>query len=50
MGGSPEKIAQIAASRGIDSVAFTYNDPIVFAEYAIDTPKPAAHSASIPSP
>ncbi len=34
VGASPEKIAQIAASRGIDSVAFTYNDPIVFAEYA----------------
>ncbi len=34
---SPEKIAQVAADRGIDSVAFTYNDPIVFAEYAIDT-------------
>lgn len=37
VGASPEKIVQIAASRGIDSVAFTYNDPIVFAEYAIDT-------------
>ena len=34
---SPEKIAQVASDRGIDSVAFTYNDPIVFAEYAIDT-------------
>ena len=34
---SPGKIAQVAADRGIDSVAFTYNDPIVFAEYAIDT-------------
>ncbi|WP_243387575.1 AmmeMemoRadiSam system radical SAM enzyme [Bifidobacterium felsineum] len=34
---SPEKIAQVAADRDIDSVAFTYNDPIVFAEYAIDT-------------
>ena len=37
MEASPEKIAQVAADRGIDSVAFTYNDPIVFAEYAIDT-------------
>ena len=37
VGASPEKIAQVAANRGIDSVAFTYNDPIVFAEYAIDT-------------
>ncbi|KAA8817682.1 AmmeMemoRadiSam system radical SAM enzyme [Bifidobacterium callitrichos] len=34
---SPERIARVAADRGIDSVAFTYNDPIVFAEYAIDT-------------
>ena len=34
---SPDKIAQVAAKRGISSVAFTYNDPIVFAEYAIDT-------------
>ena len=34
---SPEAIASSAARRGIESVAFTYNDPIVFAEYAIDT-------------
>ena len=33
----PEAIAASAARRGIESVAFTYNDPIVFAEYAIDT-------------
>lgn len=34
---SPTDIASAAASRGARSVAFTYNDPIVFAEYAIDT-------------
>ena len=34
---SPERIAQVAADYGVESVAFTYNDPIVFAEYAIDT-------------
>ncbi|MDD6373226.1 MAG: AmmeMemoRadiSam system radical SAM enzyme [Bifidobacteriaceae bacterium] len=34
---SPVDIAEAAASRGARSVAFTYNDPIVFAEYAIDT-------------
>lgn len=34
---SPADIASAAASRGARSVAFTYNDPIVFAEYAIDT-------------
>lgn len=33
----PERIAQVAAEYGVASVAFTYNDPIVFAEYAIDT-------------
>ena len=26
-----------AAAYGAQSVAFTYNDPVVFAEYAIDT-------------
>ena len=33
---SPERIAEEAAARGCDSVAFTYNDPTIFAEYAID--------------
>ena len=34
---SPETIAESALSSGCDSVAFTYNDPVIFAEYAIDT-------------
>lgn len=34
---SPERIAEVAVEYGARSVAFTYNDPIVFAEYAIDT-------------
>lgn len=34
---SPTGIAQAAESAGCDSVAFTYNDPVIFAEYAIDT-------------
>ena len=33
---SPEAIAQAAADSGCRSVAFTYNDPVVFHEYAID--------------
>jgi pyruvate formate lyase activating enzyme len=33
---SPERIAQAAARLGCRSVAFTYNDPVVFHEYAID--------------
>ena len=34
---APERIARVAADSGVESVAFTYNDPIVFSEYAIDT-------------
>ena len=33
---SPERIARSAAELGCRSVAFTYNDPVVFMEYAID--------------
>jgi pyruvate formate lyase activating enzyme len=33
----PEEIAQAAKSNGCRSVAFTYNDPVVFMEYAVDT-------------
>ncbi len=34
---SPAAIAAAAARLGCRSVAFTYNDPVIFAEYAIDT-------------
>jgi len=34
---SPENIALRARELGCKSVAFTYNDPTIFAEYAIDT-------------
>jgi pyruvate formate lyase activating enzyme len=33
---TPEKIARAASELGCESVAFTYNDPVVFAEYAMD--------------
>jgi pyruvate formate lyase activating enzyme len=33
---SPEAIAEAALSSRCRSVAFTYNDPVVFIEYAID--------------
>ncbi len=33
---SPQRIAEIAAQYGCRSVAFTYNDPVPFHEYAID--------------
>jgi pyruvate formate lyase activating enzyme len=34
---SPEAIAQAAQAHGSKSVAFTYNDPVIFHEYALDT-------------
>ena len=34
---SPEAIALEAVKYGCRSVAFTYNDPVIFAEYAMDT-------------
>ncbi len=33
---SPEAIARSAADAGCRSVAYTYNDPIIFMEYAVD--------------
>lgn len=34
---SPEKLAETAQQLGCRSIAFTYNDPVIFMEYAIDT-------------
>jgi pyruvate formate lyase activating enzyme len=34
---SPEAIAEAARASGSRSVAFTYNDPVIFLEYAVDT-------------
>jgi pyruvate formate lyase activating enzyme len=34
---SPETIAQAALDHDCRSVAFTYNDPVIFYEYAVDT-------------
>ncbi|MFH1131833.1 MAG: AmmeMemoRadiSam system radical SAM enzyme [Pseudomonadota bacterium] len=42
----PEAIAQKAAELGCKSIAFTYNEPVIFAEYAIDTAK-ACHELGI---
>ncbi|HEX9836815.1 MAG TPA: AmmeMemoRadiSam system radical SAM enzyme, partial [Alphaproteobacteria bacterium] len=33
---TPERIAAAASAHGCRSVAFTYNDPVIFHEYAID--------------
>ncbi len=43
---SPQEIASTAARWGCRSVAFTYNDPVIFAEYAIDTAL-ACHAAGL---
>ena len=32
----PEELARAAISHNCDSIAFTYNDPIIFMEYAVD--------------
>ncbi|NOY93139.1 MAG: AmmeMemoRadiSam system radical SAM enzyme [Deltaproteobacteria bacterium] len=34
---SPEAVAEAALTANCASVAFTYNDPVIFAEYAMDT-------------
>jgi len=36
---SPETIAKAAMQHNCSSVAYTYNDPVIFHEYAIDTAK-----------
>lgn len=43
---SPETIAKAAKSLGCKSVAFTYNDPIIFMEYATDVAQ-ACHRQGI---
>ena len=42
----PTAIAAAAVRLGCRSVAFTYNDPVIFLEYAIDTAK-ACHAAGL---
>ncbi len=43
---SPEQIARAASALGCRSVAFTYNDPVIFLEYAVDVAA-ACHDAGI---
>ena len=45
---TPEMIARAAADLGCKSVAYTYNDPVIFHEYAIDVAK-ACHAKGIKS-
>ncbi len=43
---TPEAIARAALATKCTSVAFTYNDPVIFLEYAVDTAK-ACHTLGI---
>lgn len=43
---SPARIAEVARAAGCASVAFTYNDPVIFAEYAMDVAD-ACHEAGV---
>lgn len=43
---SPEAVTEAALEAGCKSIAFTYNDPVIFAEYAIDCAK-AAHECGL---
>jgi len=43
---SPERIARAARALGCRSVAFTYNDPVVFLEYAVATAE-ACHALGV---
>ena len=45
---SPETIAVTAQAYGCKSVAYTYNDPVIFAEYAMDTAD-ACHALGVQS-
>ena len=42
---SPDTIAAPPGGSGARSVAYTYNDPVIFLEYALDVRPPAARAA-----
>jgi pyruvate formate lyase activating enzyme len=42
----PEAIVEAAVEAGCHSIAYTYNDPVIFAEFAIDTAK-VAHERGV---
>ena len=45
---TPEQLVQAAEAYGARSIAYTYNDPVIFMEYAVDTAI-AAHERDIKS-
>ncbi|MBI5726278.1 MAG: AmmeMemoRadiSam system radical SAM enzyme [Ignavibacteriales bacterium] len=42
---SPEQVVAIALQNKIPSIAFTYNDPVIFGEYVIDIARIARHES-----
>lgn len=42
----PQRVAELARRRGCPSIAFTYSEPTIFSEYAMDTAD-AAHEAGL---
>lgn len=45
---TPQGVAQLALRAGCRSVAFTYNDPVIFAEYAIDCAEACREAGLLP--
>ena len=43
---TPERVVELAVELGAPGIAFTYNDPIIWAEYAIDVAE-AAHARGL---
>ncbi|MGH7859650.1 MAG: AmmeMemoRadiSam system radical SAM enzyme, partial [Candidatus Binatia bacterium] len=44
--GSPEQVVELALRSGCSAIAYTYNDPVIWAEYAIDIAR-VARSAGV---
>ncbi|MGH7819039.1 MAG: AmmeMemoRadiSam system radical SAM enzyme, partial [Candidatus Binatia bacterium] len=44
--GSPEQVVELALRSGCSGIAYTYNDPVIWAEYAIDIAR-VARSAGL---
>jgi pyruvate formate lyase activating enzyme len=45
-GFTPERVVELALAEGAPGIAFTYNDPVIWAEYAVDVAR-AAHAAGL---
>jgi pyruvate formate lyase activating enzyme len=45
-GFTPERVVALAQEQGAPGIAFTYNDPVIWAEYAVDVAR-AAHEAGL---